>query len=354
MAEKKKKQKNTFQKPEDADFHKKEDSGFQKDGNAVFQARDSNTQKAGPELEQGKNLSKSHAKKAYQETFGQNVQKSDVEPGKGETFDFIRNENTFWEPEKEVVETQTGRISKNQSKKAYQDTFRQNVQKSDAEAEKKTTSDFIKNENVFSEQPKSVAKTQSNRASKTRAKKMYQKTFGQNVQKSDTELEKKETFDFIKNDSVFSEQDFTEQQEKTAQKQNFTTQYEKTEPKQSFAENYHQRDTYRQSAKKKKYHRKRIKKEHQSKQQESKGKDFGEFQTKDTTFAENEDSSFVESKKLQKKRKQAQKAGEKTEKARAKLPKKKEYTLQRVYDEETGRGRYVVVSHRKRENFQTG
>ena len=352
MAEKNKKQKNTFQKPEVADFHKKENSGFQKGGSAVFQARDGNTQKAGQELEQGKNLSISHAKKAYQDTFGQNVQKSDVEPGKGETFDFIRNENTFSEQAKEVVETQTGRISKNQSQKVYQDTFGQNVQKLSAETEKKKTSDFIKNENVFSEQPKSLAKTQSNRASKTRAKKMYQKTFGQNVQKSDTEPEKKETFDFIKNDSVFSEQDFTEQQEKTEQKQNFTTQYEKTEPKQSFTENYHQRDTYKQSAKKRKYHRKRVKKEHQSTQQESKGKDFGDFQTKDTTFTENADSPFVESKKLQKKRKQAQKAGEKTEKARAKLPKKKEYTLQRVYDEETGRGRYVVVPIEKEKTFK--
>ena len=406
MAEKKRKQRNTFQKPEVADFHKKEDSGFQKGGNAVFRARDGNRQKAAPEFEQGKNLSKSHAKKAYQDTFGQNVQKSDVEPGKGETFDFIRNENTFSEQAKEVVETQTGRISKNQFPKAYEDTFGQNVQKSDAEAgkgetfdfiqnensfleqpksvakaqtstvaknqskkgyqdtfgqnvqklgvepEKKSTSDFIKNKNVFSEQPKPIAKAQTNRASKTRARKMYQKTFGQNVQKSDTEPAKKETFDFIKNENVFSEQDFTEQQENIEQKQNFTGQYEKTEPKQSFTEDYHQRDTYRQSAKKKKYHRKRIKKEHQSKQQESKGKDFGEFQTKDTTFTENEDSSFVESKKLQKKRKQAQKAGEKTEKARAKLPKKKEYTLQRVYDEETGRGRYVVVPIEKEKTFK--
>ena len=32
MAEKNKKQKNTFQKPEVADFHKKENSGFQKGG----------------------------------------------------------------------------------------------------------------------------------------------------------------------------------------------------------------------------------------------------------------------------------------------------------------------------------
>lgn len=387
MAEKKRKQKNTFQKPEVADFHKKENSGFQKGGNADFQSGAGSTQKAGQEFEQdkkrnrtqrnqseffdvadnviankdtsdivtqseknsftqetdgtsqGKKLSKSHAKKAYQNTFGQNVQKSDTEQGKGETFDFIRNENVFSEQPKSVAKAQTSRVSKNQSKKGYQDTFGQNVQKLGAEPEEKTRSDFIKNENVFSEQPKSVVKAQTNRASKTRAKKMYQKTFGQNVQKSDTEPKKKEAFDFTPNDNVFSNQDFMEQQEKT-------------EPKQNFTEDYHQRDTYRQSAKKGKYHRKRVKKEHQNKQPESKKTDFGEFQTKDNTFTENEDSSFVESKKLQKKRKQAQKAEEKTEKARGKLPKKKEYTLQRVYDEETGRGKYVVVPIEKEKTFK--
>ncbi len=352
MAEKKKKQKNTFQKPEDVDFHKKEDSGFQKGGNAVFQERDGNTKRAGQEFEQGKNLAKSHAKKAYQDTFGQNVQKSDTELGKGESFDFIRNENVFSEQPKSVAKAQTSRVSKNQSKEVYQDTFGQDVQKLGEEAEKEAKFDYIKNENAFSEQPKSVAKTQISRASKTRAKKMYQKTFGQNVQKSDTEPEKKEKFDFIKNEKVFLEQNYTEQQEKTELKQNFTGQDEKTEPKQSFTEDYYRRDTYRQSAKKGKYHRKRVKKEHQSKQPENKGKGFGDFQSKDTTFTENTDSPFVESKKLQKKRKQAQKAGEKTEKARAKLPKKKEYTLQRVYDEETGRGKYVVVPIEKEKTFK--
>ena len=74
-------------------------------------------------MEQGKNLSKSHAKKAYQETFGQNVQKSDAEAGKGETFNFIQNENSFLEQPKSVAKAQTSTVAKNQSKKGYQDTF---------------------------------------------------------------------------------------------------------------------------------------------------------------------------------------------------------------------------------------
>lgn len=37
MAEKKRKQRNTFQKPEVADFHKKENSGFQKGGVCRFE-----------------------------------------------------------------------------------------------------------------------------------------------------------------------------------------------------------------------------------------------------------------------------------------------------------------------------
>ena len=330
MAEKKQKQKNTFQKPEDRDFGKKEDSGFQKGGNAVYQARDGNTKKEGQELEQGRKKQRNQSEFFDVEN---KIASSKEEP------------DIATKSEENIISQDMGRnsqgknLSKSHAKKVYQDTFGQNVQKSNAEPGNGETSDFISNENVFSEQTNSVAQAQKSRATKTGAKKRYQKTFRQNVQKSDAEPEKKEAFEFIKNDNVFSEQDFTEQQEKT-------------EPKQSVSEDYHRRDTYRQQAKKGKYHRKRVKKEKQGKTQDSKRKDFGEFQTKDTTFTENADSPFVESKKLQKKRKQAQKAGEKTEKARAKLPKKKEYTLQRVYDEETGRGRYVVVPIEKEKTFK--
>ena len=81
---------------------------------------------------------------------------------------------------------------------------------------------------------------------------------------------------------------------------------------------------------------------------------------KDTVFTEDagklytEDraSEFTGSEKLKKKQKQAQKAAEKVKKARGKLPKKREYTLQRVFDEETGKGKYVVVPLDKEKPFK--
>lgn len=63
-------------------------------------------------------------------------------------------------------------------------------------------------------------------------------------------------------------------------------------------------------------------------------------------------SEFTGSKKLRKKQRQAEKAGKKVQKARAKLPKTREYTLQRVFDEKTGKGKYVVVPLDKEKAFK--
>ena len=63
-------------------------------------------------------------------------------------------------------------------------------------------------------------------------------------------------------------------------------------------------------------------------------------------------SEFTGSKKLKKKQRQAQKAGRKVQKARAKLPKTREYTLQRVFDEKTGKGKYVIVPLDKEKPFK--
>ena len=63
-------------------------------------------------------------------------------------------------------------------------------------------------------------------------------------------------------------------------------------------------------------------------------------------------SEFTGSKKLKKKQRQAQKAGRKVQKARAKLPKTREYTLQRVFDEKTGKGKYVAVPLDKEKPFK--
>ena len=151
--------------------------------------------------------------------------------------------------------------------------------------------------------------------------------------------------DFVKESNTFTGQE------------NFR-QPEETEKKQADTEDYHRRDTYRQSQKKGKYHKKRVQKEHRVKGglgEKPENRTFTE-----ETFAGNTGNSFqgeggsefTGSKKLQKKQRQAEKAGKKVQKARAKLPKTREYTLQRVFDEKTGKGKYVVVPLDKEKTFK--
>ena len=172
--------------------------------------------------------------------------------------------------------------------------------------------------------------------SKSYFQKKYRETFGQNVQKSGTDTETETKADFVKENTMFSGQN---QLEKT----------EEADKEQSFQEDYHRRDTYRQSQSKEKYQRKRMQKEHQSREQVK----YTTFEDDvGSLFSEDKASEFTGSKKLEKKQKQAQKAGIKAQKARAKLPKKHEYTLQRVFDEETGKGKYVVVPIDKPKPFK--
>lgn len=172
--------------------------------------------------------------------------------------------------------------------------------------------------------------------SKSYSQKKYRETFGQDVQKSGTETETETKEDFVKENTMFSGQN---QLEKT----------EEADKEQSFQKDYHRRDTYRQSQSKEKYQRKRMQKEHQSRER-VKGTAFED--DGGSLFSEHKDSEFTGSKKLQKKQRQAQKARIKAQKARAKLPKKREYTLQRVFDEETGNGKYVVVPIDKAKPFK--
>ena len=163
-----------------------------------------------------------------------------------------------------------------------------------------------------------------------------QETFGQKVQKSDAKPGQEEKPDFVKESSGFTgQEDFNQTEDK--------------EKKQPDAEDYHRRDTYRQSQKKGKYHKKRVQREHRNKggtKEKAENKTFTEESFTENTgnpFQGEGDSEFTGSKKLQKKQRQAQKAAKKAQKARAKLPKTREYTLQRVFDEKTGKGKYVVV-----------
>ena len=173
-------------------------------------------------------------------------------------------------------------------------------------------------------------------ALKSHAKKEYGETFGQNVQKSGADKGQEAKAAFTKAENKFSGQDNSGQTEENGKRQ---------EEK----EDYHRRDTYRQSQEKGKYHKKRVQREHKHRE---KAKDTVFTEDAGKVFTEDRASEFTGSEKLKKKQKQAQKATEKVKKARGKLPKKREYTLQRVFDEETGKGKYVVVPLDKEKPFK--
>lgn len=281
MAEKKrkKKQDTAYRKEANAKFHKGADNAFTGGGNAAYQPRDSGIGKSGHSSGGKRQTEKSM--QAQQETFGQKVQKSkESQPEKNSTFTENRSMDSWG---------------------------------SDAGQRKQ------------------------NHASKVQARKqMYWNTSGQKVQKSEAKPGQEEKSDFVKESSGFTGQESfnqTEDQEK----------------KQPDAEDYHRRDTYRQSQKKGKYHKKRVQREHRNKggtKEKAENKTFTEESFTENTgklFQGEGGSEFTGNKKLQKKQRQAQKAAKKVQKARAKLPKTREYTLQRVFDEKTGKGKYVVV-----------
>ena len=164
-------------------------------------------------------------------------------------------------------------------------------------------------------------------ASKSHAKKKYGETFGQNVQKSGADTGQEEKAVFTKAENTFSGQDNSGQTEENGKRQ---------EEK----EDYHRRNTYRQSQEKGKYHKKRVQQEHKHRE---KAKDTVFTEDAGKVFTEDRASEFTGSEKLKKKQRQAQKAADQVRKEKGKLKKKREYTLQRVFDEETGKGKYVVV-----------
>ena len=129
---------------------------------------------------------------------------------------------------------------------------------------------------------------------------------------------------------------------------------EQTEETKEFKDDYRRRDTYHQSEKKGRYRRR----ERQDRER-TKTSDFQrDYQAKDNTFAEKNtftdgtEPEFQGSRKLERLQKKAEKAGKKTEAARKKLPKKKEYSLERVFDEKTGRAKYVLTAVAKEKPFK--
>ena len=70
--------------------------------------------------------------------------------------------------------------------------------------------------------------------------------------------------------------------------------------------------------------------------------DSGEFQTKDDTFTQGQTEGFTD-KRVQKAADKSEKNCRKLQKAKDKMPKKRQYEMKRVFDEQTGKARYVVV-----------
>ena len=161
-------------------------------------------------------------------------------------------------------------------------------------------------------------------------------TFGQNVQKPDSDgMGNKVQGGFSQEQYALGEENGGEQAEETK-------------------DGYRRRDTYHRSEKKGRYRRR----EHQDRER-TKTSDLGrDFQTKDSTFTENgsfadgAESEFQGSKKSDRLQKKAEKAGKKTEAAKKKLPKTKEYSLERVFDEKTGRAKYVLTAVVKDKPFK--
>ena len=178
-------------------------------------------------------------------------------------------------------------------------------------------------------------------STKRRNKKQYQKqdTFGhsenpsaeqKNLKSENTDADSKRKSDFSQENNTFTE-DGDREQEEHQQK-----------------DDYHRRDTYHQSEKKGKYHRREYQNRERTKQS-----DFErDFQRKDKTFTEGAEPEFHGSKKLDRLQSKAEKAGKKTEAARKKIPKKKEYSFESVFDEKTGKAKYVLTAVEKEKQFK--
>ncbi len=292
MAEKKRKKKRDaiYRKGVNAEFHKETGSAFTGGGSAAYQPRDSGSAKPGRGLDGKKQAKKSM--RAQQETFGQKVQKpQECQLGDNSTFT-ENNGMDFW------------KSHAGQSKSSY--------------------------------------------ASKAHAKKqMHRNVSGQKACKSDAEPGYEEIPDFAKESNGFTGQENL----------NFSQQ-EDVERQQPDVEDYRRRDTYRQSQEKGKCHKKRVQRERRHKsgmKGEAENRTFTEesfTENAGNLFQEQGSSEFTGSKKLQKKQRQAEKAGKKAQKARAKLPKTREYTLQRVFDEKTGKAKYTVVPLTREKPFK--
>jgi len=182
----------------------------------------------------------------------------------------------------------------------------------------------VENQFSASEKPVSNLPRDANHGSRT-----GKATSGHSVQKSEAEAEKT----FLKENSFINEEN--------GNATNFHT-----EDADSFQDNYHVRNTYQRSEEKGKYHKRRVQREHahreRAKSENAKQSDYGDLQTKDATFSQGQADEFTDQ-KVQKAFDKSEKNRRKLQKAKDKMPTKRQYEMKRVFDEQTGKAKYVVV-----------
>ena len=218
-------------------------------------------------------------------------------------------------------------------------TFGHNVQKL---SDKPNSDSFQDNQNSFQSDTKKTA------GQKTKP--------GQKKRRQSGQFRKENNFTENKEKPV-GDKEGSKPQSGFSQEQNTFTEDsggEQTEETKDFKDDYRRRDTYHQSETKGRYRRR----EHQDRER-SKTSDFErDFRMRDNaftesnTFTEGAEPEFQGSRKLDRLQKKAEKAGKKAEAARKKLPKTKEYSLERVFDEKTGRAKYVLTAKVKDKPFK--
>ena len=242
---------------------------------------------------------------------------------------------------------------KKQAAKAFEkDTFSKDKEVTGAKHTEHRQDNTFSAENQYSanEKPVSNLPRDANHGSDTK-----NVTSGHNVQKSETGAERKtgnkkkyyRQLQQQQNTSGHNVQKSEADAEKAFLKENSFMQEEQPGDSDSTMENeVHVRDTYQRSEKKGKYHKKRVQREHAHKERAKSEKpgqsDSGEFQTKDDTFTQGQTEGFTD-KRVQKAADKSEKNRRKLQKAKDKMPKKRQYEMKRVFDEQTGKARYVVV-----------
>ena len=214
---------------------------------------------------------------------------------------------------------------KKQAVKAFEkETFSMDKEVTGANHTENRQDNIFSTESQFhaNEKPVSNLPRDANRGNDTK-----NVTSGHNVQKSEADAEKA----FLKENSFMQEE----------QSEDFDTVSDST-----MENKVHVRDTNQRSEEKGKYHKRRVQREHAHRERAKSEKpgqsDSGEFQTKDDTFTQGQTERFSD-KRVQKAADRSEKNRRKLQKAKDKIPKKRQYEMKRVFDEQTGKAKYVVI-----------